>query len=396
MRVSNAASEHCNEALFTVVVSGPQVGSNPSVVRTYTVAMNQFSALFKRLGATGAKIVSVNGAGEERPAAPVASTPAPAKQPAKKPAKKAVTSSAPKKKPHADVPVNTYKPKTPFMGTVTENYSLLKDGAIGRVQHITFDLAGGDPQLKYIEGQSIGIIPEGEDANGKPHKLRLYSIASTRHGDNLEGNTVSLCVRQLEYKNDAGEQIYGVCSTYLCDIEPGTKVKITGPVGKEMLLPDDEDANIIMLATGTGIAPMRTYLRRMFEPREQEANGWKFRGKAWLFMGAPKTANLLYDEDFLHYEKEYPDNFRYTKAISREQQNAKGGRMYIQDRVLEHAEEIFAMIEDPKTHVYMCGLRGMEPGIDEAMTAAAAAKGLDWAELRPQLKKADRWHVETY
>ena len=396
MRVSNAATEHCNEALFTVVARGPQVGAKPSVVQTYTVAMNQFSALFKRLGATGAKIVSVNGAGEERSAAPVATTPAPAKKPAKKTAKKAVTSSAPKKKPHADVPVNTYKPKTPFMGTVTENYSLLKDGAIGRVQHITFDLAGGDPQLKYIEGQSIGIIPEGEDANGKPHKLRLYSIASTRHGDNLEGNTVSLCVRQLEYKNDAGEQIYGVCSTYLCDIEPGTKVKITGPVGKEMLLPDDEDANIIMLATGTGIAPMRTYLRRMFEPREQEANGWKFRGKAWLFMGAPKTANLLYDEDFLHYEKEYPDNFRYTKAISREQQNAKGGRMYIQDRVLEHAEEIFAMIEDPKTHVYMCGLRGMEPGIDEAMTAAAAAKGLDWAELRPQLKKADRWHVETY
>ena len=396
MRVSNAATEHCNEALFTVVARGPQVGAKPSVVQTYTVAMNQFSALFKRLGATGAKIVSVNGAGEERSAAPAVATPAPAKQPAKKTAKKAVTSSAPKKKPHADVPVNTYKPKTPFMGTVTENYSLLKDGAIGRVQHITFDLAGGDPQLKYIEGQSIGIIPEGEDANGKPHKLRLYSIASTRHGDNLEGNTVSLCVRQLEYKNDAGEQIYGVCSTYLCDIEPGTKVKITGPVGKEMLLPDDEDANIIMLATGTGIAPMRTYLRRMFEPREQEANGWKFRGKAWLFMGAPKTANLLYDEDFLHYEKEYPDNFRYTKAISREQQNAKGGRMYIQDRVLEHAEEIFAMIEDPKTHVYMCGLRGMEPGIDEAMTAATAAKGLDWAELRPQLKKADRWHVETY
>ena len=396
MRVSNAATEHCNEALFTVVARGPQAGSKPSVVQTYTVAMNQFSALFKRLGATGAKIVSVNGAGEERSAAPAAATPAPAKQPAPKTAKKAVTSSAPKKKPHADVPVNTYKPKTPFMGTVTENYSLLKDGAIGRVQHITFDLAGGDPQLKYIEGQSIGIIPEGEDANGKPHKLRLYSIASTRHGDNLEGNTVSLCVRQLEYKNDAGEQIYGVCSTYLCDIEPGTKVKITGPVGKEMLLPDDEEANIIMLATGTGIAPMRTYLRRMFEPREQEANGWKFRGKAWLFMGAPKTANLLYDEDFLHYEKEYPDNFRYTKAISREQQNAKGGRMYIQDRVLEHAEEIFAMIEDPKTHVYMCGLRGMEPGIDEAMTAAAAAKGLDWAELRPQLKKADRWHVETY
>jgi len=398
MRVSQAASGHTTSGLFTVVASGRQAGSRPTVVQSYTVPLRQLSTTFKLITASGATIQSVIPASQDNPvpAAPAAAPSARAKKATSKPSKKAVTSSAPKKKPHANVPVNTYKPKTPFMGTVTENYSLLTDGAIGRVQHITFDLAGGEPQLEYVEGQSIGIIPEGNDANGKPHKLRLYSIASTRHGDNYKDNTVSLCVRQLEYKNEAGEQIYGVCSTYLCDIEPGTKVKITGPVGKEMLLPEDEDANIIMLATGTGIAPMRTYLRRMFESKERKANGWSFKGKAWLFMGAPKTANLLYDDDFNNYLKEYPDNFRYTKAISREEQNSKGGRMYIQDRVSEHADEIFAMIEDPKTHVYMCGLRGMEPGIDEAMSAAAAAKGLDWKELRPQLKKADRWHVETY
>ena len=398
MRVSQAASGHTTSGLFTVVASGRQAGSRPTVVQSYTVPLRQLSTTFKQITASGARILSVTAASQDlpAPAAPVAAPSAPPKKATSKPSRKAVTSSAPKKKPHANVPVNTYKPKTPFMGTVTENYSLLTDGAIGRVQHITFDLAGGEPQLEYVEGQSIGIIPEGNDANGKPHKLRLYSIASTRHGDNYKDSTVSLCVRQLEYKNEAGEQIYGVCSTYLCDIEPGTKVKITGPVGKEMLLPEDEDANIIMLATGTGIAPMRTYLRRMFESKERKANGWSFKGKAWLFMGAPKTANLLYDDDFNNYLKEYPDNFRYTKAISREEQNSKGGRMYIQDRVSEHADEIFAMIEDPKTHVYMCGLRGMEPGIDEAMSAAAAAKGLDWKELRPQLKKADRWHVETY
>ena len=398
MRGSQAASGHTTSGLCTVVASGRQAGSRPTVVQSYTVPLRQLSTTFKLITASGATIQSVIPASQDNPvpAAPAAAPSARAKKATSKPSKKAVTSSAPKKKPHANVPVNTYKPKTPFMGTVTENYSLLTDGAIGRVQHITFDLAGGEPQLEYVEGQSIGIIPEGNDANGKPHKLRLYSIASTRHGDNYKDSTVSLCVRQLEYKNEAGEQIYGVCSTYLCDIEPGTKVKITGPVGKEMLLPEDEDANIIMLATGTGIAPMRTYLRRMFESKERNANGWSFKGKAWLFMGAPKTANLLYDDDFNNYLKEYPDNFRYTKAISREEQNSKGGRMYIQDRVSEHADEIFAMIEDPKTHVYMCGLRGMEPGIDEAMAAAAAAKGLDWKELRPQLKKADRWHVETY
>jgi len=299
------------------------------------------------------------------------------------------------KKKHADVPVNIYRPKTPYEGTVIENYSLLKEGAIGRVIHITFDLKDSDPFLNYVEGQSIGIMPAGEDANGKPHKLRLYSIASTRHGDDFNGNTVSLCVRQLQYEKD-GETINGVCSTYLCDIKPGDKVKITGPVGKEMLLPEEEDSNIVMLATGTGIAPMRAYLRRMFEPTEKEKNKWSFRGKAWLFMGAPKSANLLYEEDLQRYLAGNQDNFKYTKAISREQQNTKGGRMYIQDWVLESANELFNMIEDEKTHIYLCGLKGMEPGIDEAMTKAAEEKGLNWSELRPQLKKAGRWHVETY
>ncbi len=313
------------------------------------------------------------------------------------PKTEAPKTEAPKvvKKKHADVPVNIYRPKTPYEGTVIENYSLLKEGAIGRVNHITFDLKDSDPFLNYVEGQSIGIMPAGEDANGKPHKLRLYSIASTRHGDNFNGNTVSLCVRQLQYEKD-GETINGVCSTYLCDIKPGDKVKITGPVGKEMLLPDEEDANIVMLATGTGIAPMRAYLRRMFEPTEKEKNKWNFKGKAWLFMGAPKSANLLYEEDLQRYIADNPDNFKYTKAISREQQNAKGGRMYIQDRVLESANELFNMIEDERTHIYLCGLKGMEPGIDEAMTKAAEEKGLNWSELRPQLKKAGRWHVETY
>lgn len=387
MRVSTARIVESDGRMFHVTVAGLGVGRQRRGQRTLLVPFAGLQSLMQTIALQGGRILAVTPADGQ-----VESTPAPVQPETANvvPSSKAAVSAS-----HASVPVNLYKPKDPFVGTVTENYSLLAEGAIGRVNHITFDLSGGDPQLHYVEGQSIGIIPDGEDANGKPHKLRLYSIASTRHGDNLAGNTVSLCVRQLQYDKD-GETVNGVCSTFLCDIEPGAKVKITGPVGKEMLLPDDEDANVIMLATGTGIAPMRTYLRRMFEPSEREKNGWHFKGKAWLFMGAPTTANLLYDADFEHYQSQFPDNFRYTKAISREQQNAKGGRMYIQDRVSENADEIFSWIENPKTHVYMCGLRGMEPGIDEAMTAAAAAKGLDWSELRPQLKKAERWHVETY
>jgi ferredoxin--NADP+ reductase len=397
MRVSTGKATQSDGRMFTVVVEGFGVGLQRRAERRLTVPFSQLQRLMQTIALQGGRIRSISA--EE---VPVGSEPqAPASEAATQAATQAADAPAAPPTParkapvsHADVPVNLYKPKDPFIGTVTGNYSLLTEGAIGRVNHITFDLSEGN--LHYVEGQSIGIIPDGEDANGKPHKLRLYSIASTRHGDNCEGGTVSLCVRQLQYEKD-GSTINGVCSTFLCDIEPGAKVKITGPVGKEMLLPPDEDANVIMLATGTGIAPMRAYLRRMFEPSERAKNPeYQFRGKAWLIMGVPKTPNLLYEDDFQRYLAEYPENFRYTKAISREQQNPSGGRMYIQDRVTEHADEIFSLIENPKTHVYMCGLRGMEPGIDEAMTAAAAAKDLNWSELRPQLKKADRWHVETY
>jgi len=394
MRVSTGRASQSDSRMFAVVVDGYGVGQQRRAERLITVPFAQLQSLMQTIARRGGRIKAIHETLVAGAPAAGASPTAPAPEPAPAPAAQAAP-APPAAMNHATVPVNLYKPKAPFIGTVIDNYSLVAEGAIGRVNHITFDLAGGDPQLHYVEGQSIGIIPDGTDSNGKPHKLRLYSIASTRHGDNMADDTVSLCVRQLQYEKD-GQTINGVCSTFLCDIEPGAKVKITGPVGKEMLLPADEEANVIMLATGTGIAPMRTYLRRMFEPAEREKNGWHFRGKAWLFMGSPTTANLLYDDDFNRYLSEFPDNFRYTKAISREQNNAKGGRMYIQDRVLEHADEIFAMIEDSRTHVYMCGLRGMEPGIDDAMTAAASAKGLDWSQLRPQLKKAERWHVETY
>jgi ferredoxin--NADP+ reductase len=270
------------------------------------------------------------------------------------------------------------------------------EGGTGIVQHLTFDLSAGN--LRYLEGQSIGIIPEGTDKNGKPHKLRLYSIASTRHGDNLDDKTVSLCVRQLEYKDpESGETVYGVCSTYLCNIEPGADVKITGPVGKEMLLPEDEDAKIIMMATGTGIAPFRAFLWRMFKDSERKLNPeYQFKGFAWLIFGVPYTPNILYKEELEAMQAQYPDNFRLTYAISREQKNAEGGKMYIQDRVAEQADAIWELLKEEKTHAYICGLRGMEDGIDAALTRAAAKEGVEWSSYQKDLKKAHRWHVETY
>lgn len=298
-----------------------------------------------------------------------------------------------KEKKKKDIPVNIYKPKNPYVGKCLGNYELVAEGGSGTVRHLTFDISGGD--LRYLEGQSIGIIPPGTDDKGKPHKLRLYSIASTRHGDKLDAKTVSLCVRQLEYQNEQGETIYGVCSSYLCNLEVDADVSITGPVGKEMLLPADEDATIIMLATGTGIAPFRAFLWRMF--KEQEKNpDYQFKGLAWLVFGIPYSANILYKDDLEKMAADYPENFRLTYAISREQKTDEGSKMYVQSRVSEYADELFEMIQKPKTHVYMCGLKGMEPPISETFTAEAEKRGMSWDDLKKQMKKEHRWHVEVY
>ena len=76
-----------------------------------------------------------------------------------------------------------------------------------------------------------------------------------------------------------------------------------------MLLPeDDPNATHIMIATGTGVAPYRGYLRRMFM---EDVSTYKFGGLAWLFLGVANSDSLLYDEEFTTYLKQYPDNFRF-------------------------------------------------------------------------------------
>ncbi|HEY9804966.1 MAG TPA: ferredoxin-NADP reductase, partial [Candidatus Obscuribacterales bacterium] len=368
-----------------------------------TVPYNRMNEVMQRILRLGGKIVAIDPLNSETltngNAAPSASqtTQSAAAQPAKAQADSTPASGAKHEALFEEnVPVNIYRPNSPYLGKCISNEELVGEGGIGTVRHLIFDIAGGD--LRYIEGQSIGIIPPGIDKKGKPEKLRLYSIASTRHGDHVDDKTVSLCVRQLEYKHpETGETVYGVCSTHLCNLKVGDDVKITGPVGKEMLLPTDPNANVIMFATGTGIAPFRAYLWRMFKDAERQANpDYQFKGFAWLIFGIPTSPNILYKEELEEIQQRYPENFRLTYAISREQKNPAGGRMYIQDRVAEHADELWKLIQQDNTHTYICGLKGMEGGIDEALSAAAAKDGVTWSDYQKQMKKNERWHVETY
>merc|ERR1711924_48140 len=101
--------------------------------------------------------------------------------------------------------------------------------------------------------------------------------------------------------------------------------------------------DLIMVATGTGIAPYRSFIRRLFVEKTPFGEAYtKGTGQAWLFLGVANSDALLYDDEWQEVLKKYPDNFRLDYALSREQKNKDGGKMYIQDKVAEYSDEIFS------------------------------------------------------
>ncbi|MEB3207039.1 MAG: hypothetical protein VKK59_06805 [Vampirovibrionales bacterium] len=295
-----------------------------------------------------------------------------------------------------EIPSNIYKPNAPWTATVLENTKLTASGSANDVRHVVFDLTGSD--LRYLEGQSLGVLPPGIDAaTQKPHKLRLYSIASASQGDSAYAqkglNTVSLSVKRLVYTDEAtGQDVFGVCSNFVCDLKPGDRVNVTGPVGKAFLMPEKISShvnpNVIMIATGTGIAPFRAFNQRRFETLRHES------GQYWTFLGVQSRKDFLYESEWEAYEGQ-PD-FHLVTAFSREEKTAQGERMYVQHRLAEHGAALISLLQQPNSFVYVCGLRGMEPGIHAGLSEAAKAHGLDWQALHAAMVQDHRWHVEVY
>ncbi|KAH7620217.1 putative Ferredoxin--NADP reductase, chloroplastic [Nannochloris sp. 'desiccata'] len=295
------------------------------------------------------------------------------------------------------LPMNTFGPKSPFTGKIVSVERIVGPKATGETCHIIIQT---DKKIPFVEGQSYGVIPPGTKINSKgkevPHGTRLYSIAATRYGDNFDGNTTSLCVRRATYwdpemgKDDPAKK--GICSNFLCDAAPGTEITMTGPTGKVLLLPEDPNAVIIMVATGTGIAPFRSFWRRMFM---ENVPNYQFTGLAWLFMGAANSDAKLYDDEIQAIASAYPDQFRIDYALSREATNRRGGKMYIQDKVEEYGDEVFDLLKNG-AHMYFCGLKGMMPGILEMLERVATEKGLVWSEFFEELKHKNQIHIEVY
>jgi ferredoxin--NADP+ reductase len=279
--------------------------------------------------------------------------------------------------------LNLVKPSAPFVATVLENRDLTPDSA-DDVRHVVLDLSGSG--LRYLDGQALGVIPPGQDAAGKPHRLRQYSIASPRGGDDGDDRTVSLTVKRVVYADEAGETVRGVCSNHLNDAQPGDQVLVCGPFGKHFMMPAEPVGPLLMIATGTGIAPFRGFLRQ--RARTSLAT------PAILVFGVRTTSDLLYVDELRGLLAGPEDQL--LLAISREQTNASGGRMYVGDRLVELGDTLAPLLREQRLHVYQCGLKGMETGVEAACEALLAPHGLPFAGLKPELVKARRWLVDTY
>jgi benzoyl-CoA 2,3-dioxygenase component A len=279
---------------------------------------------------------------------------------------------------------NLYGPKSPTTATVVGNFKVNEAGTTNETHHIVIDF--GSMPFPVLEGQSVAIVPPGVDASGKPHHARQYSIASPRNGERAGYNNVSLTVKRV-VEDHEGKPVHGVCSNYLCDVKVGDPIQVIGPFGSSFLMPNHPKSNIVMICTGTGSAPMRG----MTEWRRRLRQTGKFEGgKLMLFFGARTQQELPYFGPLQKLPKDFIDiNFAFSRTPGQP-------KRYVQDAMREHAADLVALLKDPNTYFYVCGLKSMEEGVVLALHDVATQAGLDWEALGPTLKKEGRLHLETY
>ncbi len=216
----------------------------------------------------------------------------------------------------------------------------------------------------FAAGQFISAV--AEDPNGK-QQTRAYSIASAS-----KENRFDLCVNRVEggfFSNHLAD---------LTDLEPGGTIQIHGPHGHFVLKEPATDS--IFIATGTGIAPMRSFAQSLFsEDGLDRSNGREI----WLVYGTRHETEIYYHDEFVKLAERHP-NFHYMVTLSRAGENWTGLRGYVQEYVAKIVEERAVRLglplpqpaPDPSIpknelnfdiYAYICGLNNMVAGVRDKL-----------------------------
>jgi len=275
-------------------------------------------------------------------------------------------------------------PKEPnYTATVLSTEAITEKGSEVEVRELV--LAVDKPEFDFELGQSIGVLVEGPKEFGGSVHHRLYTVADLPQKDSAGQPEITIVVRRCNYIDDySGEEYIGINSNYLCDRRAGDKITITGPFGIPFKVPDDRNANLLLIGMGTGIAPFRALVKHIY----RDVGDWN--GKIRLLYGAQSGLELLYmnnqRDDFTNYLDE--ETFEAFKALSPRPNWADpiAWDLAIEDR----ADEILNLLSDEHTHVYVAGQKRIRDEMD-ALFARVCGSMAGWTKIKDELVDQGRW-----
>ncbi|MGB0371378.1 MAG: sulfite reductase subunit alpha [Opitutales bacterium] len=254
------------------------------------------------------------------------------------------------------------------------NKSALNDFLWGRD---TIDLLLEYPTATFTAEEFVALL--------KRIQPRLYSISSSiaKHP-----GEVHLTVASVRYESQ-GNGKKGVCSTFLADrVSQETDVLCYPAPNKNFGVPADENAPMIMVGPGTGVAPFRAFL--------EERDIRKSPGKNWLFFGERNKAKDFFYEDELSDLQERGVLTKLDLAFSRDQEE----KIYVQDRMRQSGKELYQWLEEGG-YFFVCGdAYRMAKDVDKALHDIIAEHGGKSEEEAKkyvqELSKAKRYVRDVY
>ena len=276
-----------------------------------------------------------------------------------------------------------YDTETKYQATVLSNERITPAESDDEIRELVLEVDGAD--FSFEVGQSIGVFAPGSAEFGNEHHFRLYSVADLP-GKSESGNPkIDIVVKRCSYIDKySGERYDGVASNYLCDLKAGDSLTMAGPFGLVFEVPDEKDANLILIGSGTGIAPFRAFVKHI----HAHVQDWK--GKIWLFYGAKSGLEMFYmnekRDDFAQYYDD--ETFEAFKALSPRPNWADP--IAWDQAMAERSDELWKMIGDPKTYVYVAGLEKTRDELDQVFSRMAGSKE-KWARRKAELTAGGRW-----
>ncbi len=272
--------------------------------------------------------------------------------------------------------------------TVVSSERITPAASEEEVREIVIDV--DRPDFHYMLGHSIGVLAPGSADFGHEQHFRLYTVADLPERSPAGLPRLKICVRRCHYVDEySGEQFPGIASNFLCDLRPGDRFQVTGPYPLPFQVPEERDANLILIGSGTGIAPFRAFVKHMY----RDVPDWA--GRIWLFYGARSGLEMLYmndeKDDFAQYYDQ--ETFEAFQALS--PRPSWGSPIAWEQALGRRGQELWELMGSPKTYVYVAGLEKMLGQLDAVFTGLAGGAER-WQRRKAELVAGRRWVELVY